>query len=464
MTAVMTVNMIIGENNQRHGEQSGVTMSKTILPVTCPYCEGKAESISTWGSYRTNTGEVIRFCCKKCHKTFNPAKVPCWKDKVIKIITTIAELTIKEQLSVSALARIWSVPESSIRRLVNAIKTFLADNFELIKQLQEFSVESSIHEAAPLRVIYYDEGFLKFFGATGFLIFVLDDQGRPISIDLESDRKAKTIYSYFVQAMTQLGGLDVIVADGSPAILAAARALRQPIKLVQHIHRGKGKRVRIVAFQPIPNRKAIWETTIELHGNALLPDTESLISVNKKKIYPASWSSTTKKPPRGTTSRKSGKEITKRTGVLTPEESIISPKQQRKRSPRLLSGYKVYLRTGPSLQEFELSYISTNPPNNSQNCPSLIEIHQTLSIVQMVFPNQSITSNRAEVFNSLHDRVRTYRGRKSLIHGSRDLRAWVALTFYPEGSYRLLKHRYWSLPYRLLTSFCSLIISRASIS
>jgi len=125
------------------------------------------------------------------------------------------------------------------------------------KQLQERLGVPSTTETSSLRVIFYDEGFLKLLSADGFIIFTLAADGTPINVAIESKRDAQTIHGYFVQAMTQLGGIDVIVGDGAIAILAAAKALRQPLILVQHIHQGKGKRARITTLEPIPNRKVL---------------------------------------------------------------------------------------------------------------------------------------------------------------------------------------------------------------
>ncbi len=91
-------------------------------------------------------------------------------------------------------------------------------------------------------------------------------------------------------------------------------------------------------------------------------------------------------------------------------------------------------------------------------------MHFILARVQQALPDQFINSNRAEVFNSLHDRYNVYWGRKSLDHANRDLQAWTAVTFFPEGSRALLRRQSWHIPYRLLFQLWPLMISRVRIS
>ena len=47
-----------------------------------------------------------------------------------------------------------------------------------------------------------------------------------------------------------------------------------------------------------------------------------------------------------------------------------------------------------------------------ETVPTLQEIQGMITLVQKAFPNQYITSNRAEIFNALHDNVLTYQGKK----------------------------------------------------
>jgi hypothetical protein len=94
-------------------------------------------------------------------------------------------------------------------------------------------------------------------GANGFIIFTLAADGTPINVTIEPRRDAQTIHGYFMPTMIQLGGIGVIVVDTEPAILTAAKAVRQQLILVQHIHQGKKKRARIIKLDPILNRKTL---------------------------------------------------------------------------------------------------------------------------------------------------------------------------------------------------------------
>ncbi|MCK4817111.1 hypothetical protein KA005_15180 [bacterium] len=434
------------------------------IVVECPYCGAKAEIIGGWGSYPTSTGYVQRYMCKNCARTFNPAKIPYWHDKVEELVWKLTQMTIKDRVAVNALAKMWGVPETTLRTLITAIKDFLATNLEIIKQLQEQLSEPDTVKHSDLRIIFYDEGFIKLLGANGFILFTLAADGTPINVAIEPRRDAQTIHGYFVQAMTQLGGIDVIVGDGAKTIFAAAKALRQELTLVQHIHKGKRKRARITKLEPIVNRKALKETTIELHTGSLLPNTESRIIVRRQKVYPAKWSSQTSMKNSFGKKKQPPKDNLKRTGVLTPAEGAGPLKKTRKRSSGLLKGRAVFLRTGSNPYEYELNYIPEESNLTASDYPSLTELQAMLSIVQKTLPRQFISSNRAEVFNALHDRYNVYWGRKSLTNANRDLRAWTASTFFPDGCRALFRRHKWHVPYRMLTYLLPLMISKAKIS
>lgn len=434
------------------------------IPLSCPKCRGKDIEVSTWGSYSTNTGNVRRYRCKNCLGTFNPAKIPFWRKKVQELVWKVTQLGIKDRYPVNALAKMWKVPETTLRSLVTDIKDFLASNLELAKQLQERLTVTDTVETSPLRTIFYDEGFLKLLGANGFIIFTLASDGTPINVAIEPRRDAQTIHGYFVQAMTQLGGIDVIVADAGPAILAAAKALRQPLILVQHIHQGKKKRARIIKLDPILNRKALWQTTIELHTGALLANTESKIIVNKKKVYPAKWSTLSIKRKQLSKRNKARSPSSRRVSILTPTEGAGPTRKRHQRRTRYLKGHAAVLRTGSKAYEVELHYIPGEAEMEAPDCPSLVEVHSMLVTVQQALPDQFISSNRAEVFNALHDRYNVYWGHKSLVHADRDIRAWVSVTFLPDGSRALLQRHQWHIPYRLLFQLWPLMISKIHMS
>ena len=228
---VCTANIQLQLGPQLHSTRYEWPQEKLELDilVKCPYCKGKTEVIGTWGSYPTSTGDVRRYRCKNCLRTFNLAKIPYWRDKVGVFVWKITQMVIKDRVAINALAKMWGVPETTLRTLTSAVKDFLASNLEIVKQLQErLSVPDTVKLSA-LRVIFYDEGFIKLLGANGFILFTLSMDGTPINVAIEPRRDAQTIHGYFVQAITQLGGIDVIVSDGAKAILAAAKALRQPL-------------------------------------------------------------------------------------------------------------------------------------------------------------------------------------------------------------------------------------------
>ncbi len=464
MSQTTTVQIQVGSQPLIKRLEHNQSFLSLPIPLTCPLCQEKDIEIGSWGSYPTTTGEVKRFRCKNCLGTFNPAKIPFWKKKVQEIIWKLTQLVIKDKFSVSALVKMWGVPETTLRTLVTAIKEFLATHLEQAKQLQERLGVPSTTETSSLRIIFYDEGFLKLLGANGFILFTLASDGTPINVAIEPKRDAQTIHGYFVQAMTQLGGIDVIVGDGAVAILAAAKALRQPLILVQHIHQGKGKRARITTLEPIPNRKALWDTTIELHTGTLLSNVESKIMARKKRVYPAKWSTPVIKTKHRIRGNKVKHSSSKRTSILTPTEGAGPTKKVRKRRTSFLKGHAIALRTAGHPYELEINYIPGESNLDSPECPHLAKVHSILARVQQALPDQFISSNRAEVFNSLHDRYNVYWGRKSLAHANRDLQAWTAVTFFPEGSRALLHRHSWHIPYRLLFQLWPLMISKVRIA
>ncbi len=434
------------------------------IAVECPYCGGEAEMTGTWGWYPTSTGKVRRYICKECKRTFNPAKIPYWHDKIEEFVWKIIQMVIKDRVAVNALARMWEVPETTLRTLVTAVKDFLASNLEIAKQLQErLSVPDTV-KRSDLRIVFYDEGFIKLIGANGYIMFTINADGTPINVAIERRRDGETIYGYFVQAMTQLGGIDVIVADAAQATLKAARALRQPLILVQHIHSGKGKRARIIKLEPIPDRKGIWETTVELHTGSLLPNTESKIIAKRVKIYPAKWASPTPRKKAPTKKKQPENTSIERKGVLTSVEGAGLLGKRQKRKAHFLKGHSAFLRTGAEPYEYELNYIPGEADLTLADCPSLTEIQTMLGVVHQTLPKQFISSNRAEVFNALHDRYNVYWGRKTHFHANRDVGAWAAVTFFPKGCRALLRRQKWHIPYRLLVQLFPLMISKVIIS
>jgi hypothetical protein len=208
------------------------------------------------------------------------------------MIWKLAQLSVEDKLSIHSLSKKWSIPETSLRVLTTEIKELLASSFERVKQLEQLQNIKSGKKTEEIKIVVYDEGFLKLLGVQAYLIFTLDGNGKPITLCVENNREAETIYNHFLSAMTQMGGLDVIISDGAPAILSAARALRHDLVLIMQIHQNDGKRARIIKLETVLNKKKMIETTVELHTGSLLLNSESELTVSKKIIYPKKFSGT----------------------------------------------------------------------------------------------------------------------------------------------------------------------------
>ena len=367
-------------------------------------------------------------------------------------------------MTINSLSQKFSVPETTLRRLITKIKTLLSNNFEQAKQLYEWSTIKQGKKKGELRIIFYDEGFLRILGKTGFLIFTLNNAGKPISLAVESKRDSEIIYNHFLQAVTQLGGIDVIIGDGAPTITAATKALKQQVLLIQQIHTDKTKRARIKEYFPIPQRKVLLETTIELHTGSLLPNTESIITVREQNVYPPKYT------PNNNKRKKNKKRITtksypvKREGTLTPIEGANKQESRKPRKLNLLKGHQVFLRAGKNPLENEISFIPSKADYNSKNCPSLTKLQRMLNLAQSALPNQFITSNRAEVFNALYDRNNHSWGVTTIKQANNNARAWAVLKFYPEEAKKLIKKHNWYLPYSLLRNLGFLLFSKLEVS
>ena len=79
-----------------------------------------------------------------------------------------------------------------------------------------------------------------------------------------------------------------------------------------------------------------------------------------------------------------------------------------------------------------------------------METYNLLTKVQTVFPNLFITSNRAEHFNSLHDRGITYRGRKTPENANKRLKSWILYKYYKYGLKYFLVKKKINIPYSVL--------------
>lgn len=448
------------EENQSNHEEYELS---SFIEIRCPFCVDHHLNVSTWGSYPTKNGSKVRYFCRECGKTFNSAQLLYWKNKIKILVWKIAQIIIGCRVSIRSLALRWKIPEKALRGLINKIKFLLATRFEEAKLLQERFEKVKPEEKQQFRILAYDEGFLKVLGIKGYLLFTLDGNGKPLTVEIEEDRTAETIYTHFLTAMTQQGGVDVVIADGAPAILTALRALRTPLFFIQHIHKDDGKRARIISISPVKNKKYIWETTMELHTGSLLPNLESIVTVSRTKRYPKRFSGNKKVINLTRESSKRDKESIKREGVLTPEETQKKRKTNRSNTPKILKGEKVVLTTGPNPGQVELSWLDPSSSQANDKLPTLQELCGMALVTQLVLPNQFITSNIAERFNALHDREQVYWGRKNFEHVNQDLLAWIILRFYPKGAEKILSSTQWNISSNLLSILLPLGITRIII-
>ncbi|OLS23606.1 MAG: hypothetical protein HeimC3_24180 [Candidatus Heimdallarchaeota archaeon LC_3] len=255
--------------------------------LSCPFCKRKSPDVTTWGSYSTKVGEVRRYYCYICKKTFNPSKIPKIYDKMGKIAYELGKLIFKNNISVNRLSGHLEVPESTLRAVISEIETQLSDNFEFIKSLDDVLNSKKRQNNQSMKILYYDEGFHRLLGNQYYLIFAVDEQGTPIQAELLSSRNKEDIRDSLEQAITKIGGVDMIVADGSPTILSAIRGMYRSLLLVQQIHSDDGKRARIIQLDPILGTKKMREMTIELHTESLKFNKESEITTIIKEIYPS---------------------------------------------------------------------------------------------------------------------------------------------------------------------------------
>ena len=57
------------------------------------------------------------------------------------------------------------------------------------------------------------------------MLFGLNEQAIPIHAELTSSRNRDEIKANLEQIVTKMGGIDILVTDGSPTILAAVRGM-----------------------------------------------------------------------------------------------------------------------------------------------------------------------------------------------------------------------------------------------
>lgn len=123
---------------------------------------------------------------------------------------------------------------------------------------------------------------------------------------------------------------------------------------------------------------------------------------------------------------------------------------KRKRKAKPLTGYTLHLQTYKGIGQLAISYVDSISHLKVGIRPDILEIHNLLTKIQTVFPNLFITSNRAEHFNSVHDRAITYRGRKTPDNARKRLKSWILYKYYKTGLERFLIGRKFNIPYSIL--------------
>jgi transposase-like protein len=152
--------------------------------LSCPICNLKYPNVSTWGSYKTETGEIRRYHCYKCNKSFNASKLPKLYERMGKIAYSLSLLVIHNNNSILNISKTLDVPESTLRHGIDEIEIQLATNFEFIKSLDLASKEQTGNESGNYRVAYYDEGFHNLLGGQYYLLFGVNEQGVPLQAEL----------------------------------------------------------------------------------------------------------------------------------------------------------------------------------------------------------------------------------------------------------------------------------------
>lgn len=254
--------------------------------LSCPECSKFYPTFTTWGFYKKIGGLVRRYYCYDCKKACNPSKIPWVYDRMGKIALEIGKLVIKNNLSIRKVSMALDIPESTLQTAIVEIEQILSDNYEFIKTLDSALKEKISTNKKNFRVLYYDEGFHRLLGNNYYLVFAVNELGEPIQVNLVPSRDTETIRECLEQAIIKMGGVDLIVSDGAPAILSAIRSLKMSLVLIQQIHSDSGKRARIIKIDPILGTKRLRELTVELHTESLKSDKESIIRVKTKEVYP----------------------------------------------------------------------------------------------------------------------------------------------------------------------------------
>ena len=258
----------------------------THKELSCPFCGETGKNVCTWGSYKTEMGEIRRYQCYPCKKTFNPAKIPYIYERMSKVVYSLSKMIIKNGVSINKLAQELEIPKSTLQKVIQEIEAQLAFNFEYLKSLDLVLKDQLQPKKRSLRVIFYDEGFHRLLGGLYYLVFAVNSFGEVIQADLTSKRDGETVLECLEQAITKMGGVDVIVSDGASAVLNSCKNLRKSIILIQQIHSHTGKRARIIKLDPVLGTKRLRQLTLELHTESLKYSKESIARVNVKEVYP----------------------------------------------------------------------------------------------------------------------------------------------------------------------------------
>lgn len=133
-------------------------------------------------------------------------------------------------------------------------------------------------------------------------------------------------------------------------------------------------------------------------------------------------------------------------GILTPEKARKTKKGRPENVTTPPKGVCFNFRTGPELGEVKVDPL---PFKQTKSLPNNIDssyLQNLLHVVQSVTNGKTVSSNRAEVFNSLHDRDVQYKGRKNVYRAMQRLKAWVVLRFHRRRAQETINSSIWNHP------------------
>src|SRR3989304_10550410 len=85
------------------------TASTFVVRNHCPVCGPTVSGTGTWGTYIVKKEVRQRFRCRACTKTFNVTKIPFWQKHITELVWNLAQLTIKDGVSIQRLAQQYQV-------------------------------------------------------------------------------------------------------------------------------------------------------------------------------------------------------------------------------------------------------------------------------------------------------------------------------------------------------------------